>query len=309
MRIIYMGTPEFAVPPLIALLNEGYSVIACVTQPDRPSGRGNRMSVSPVKAAATSHGIPVLQFDRISRGEGLEALQNLSPDLFVTAAFGQILSKKALAIPRYGTVNLHASLLPKYRGPAPINWCIIHGETKTGVTTMMTDAGIDTGDMLLAREVDILPAETAGELTLRLSNIGATLLVETLQRLQAGNCPRTPQDHPAATYHPMLQKEHGLIDFSRPAQNIADLVRGVDPWPVAWTHLPDGIPLKIYKAKAVPGDGIPGTVLLADPKHGFHVACGEGALDILELQASNAKRMSAAAYLLGHPIQPGQKFI
>ena len=354
-RIVYMGTPEFAVPPLEALIREGFAVIACVTQPDRPSGRGNRMAVSPVKATAMVHGISVLQFERLSRAEGLEALSSLSPDLFVTAAFGQILSKKALAIPKLGTVNLHASLLPKYRGPAPVNWCIIEGETKTGVTTMMTDAGVDTGDILLSREVAIFPGETAGELTARLSDVGAALLIETLRRGQAGNCPRAPQDHEAASRHPILQKEHGRIDFSRPAKQIENLVRGVNPWPGAWTRLPDGGVLKIFKARAVPdegelGDGtlgralrsdpkrgfvidreegvpgtelrsdstngvfvaceegMPGTVLRSDPKRGLVAACGEGALEILELQAPNAKRMTAGAYLLGHPIPIGLRF-
>ena len=308
MRIVYMGTPEFAVPPLEALIREGFSVIACVTQPDRPSGRGNRMAVSPVKAVAAAHSIPVLQFERVSRADGPEALSRLSPDLFVTAAFGQILSKKVLAIPKHGTVNVHASLLPQYRGPAPINWCIINGETKTGVTTMMTDAGIDTGDILLAREVDILPEETAGELTPRLSGVGAALLVETLRRTEAGDCPRTPQDHEAATRHPMLQKEHGRMDFSRPAGQLANLVRGVNPWPGAWACLPDGGVIKIFKARAIPGDGAPGTVLQSDPKRRLVIACGEGALDILELQAQSAKRMTAGAYLLGHPIARGSRF-
>lgn len=328
MRIVYMGTPEFAVPPLQALIREGFSVVACVTQPDRPSGRGNRVSVSAVKAVALEHAIPVLQFERVSRADGPEALAALSPDLFVTAAFGQILSKKVLAIPPHGTVNLHASLLPGYRGPAPINWCLIEGEKKTGVTTMMTDAGVDTGDILLSREVDILPEETAGELTARLSDIGSALLVETLRRMAAGDCPRIPQDHDAATRHPMLTKAHGRLDFSRAADRLANLVRGVNPWPGAWACLPDGSVLKVFKACAVsqdgglgdggpgdggpgdgePGDGEPGTVLRSDPKRGLLVACGEGALEILELQAQNAKRMAACDYLRGHPIPVGAMF-
>ncbi|MCL1964018.1 MAG: methionyl-tRNA formyltransferase [Firmicutes bacterium] len=305
MRIVFMGTPAFAVPSLLALLDGGHDVVSAVTQPDRPSGRGNKLTACPVKAAAVLRGVPVLQFERVRRRESVAALRALSPDLFVTAAFGQILSESVLAIPPLGTVNVHASLLPAYRGPAPINWCLIEGAAMTGVTTMMTDAGIDTGDILLRREIAIEPAETAGSLTERLALAGADLLAETLEKLARGSLSRVPQDHAKATRHPMLAKEHGRIDWTRSAVNIANLVRGVDPWPGAWTTLPAGGALKVWRASAREGHGAPGEVMYADGKRGMAVACGEGLLAITELQAPGARRMAAADYLRGHPMRAG----
>jgi methionyl-tRNA formyltransferase len=301
MRIVFMGTPAFAVPSLEALLDNGHEVIAAITQPDRPSGRGNKLTACPVKEAALARGVKVLQFERLRRQEGLDALRELAPELCVTAAFGQILSPKLLAVPKLGTVNVHASLLPAYRGAAPINWCIIGGETVTGVTTMMTDPGIDTGDMLLQRALPIAPDETAGAMTERLAELGAQLLVETLRRMAAGDCPRTPQDHAAATHQPMLEKAHGRIDWAKSAPEIANLVRGVNPWPGAYTPLADGSVLKIWRARAVEGEGIPGQVLASEGK--LIIACGKGALNVLELQAPGAKRMDAAAYLRGRKVQ------
>jgi len=300
MRAVFMGTPAFAVPSLRGLLDAGIDVVAACTQPDRPSGRGNRLMPCPVKALALERGVPVLQFERVGRQEGVEALSALGPDLFVTAAFGQILPQRLLDIPRLGTVNVHASLLPKYRGPAPINWCIVEGETVTGVTTMMTDAGVDTGDILLRRETEIGPEETAGELTERLSVLGAELLLETLGRIRAGDCPRTPQDHGQATRHPLLSKELGRIDWTQPAGSIANLVRGTSPWPGAYAGMADGRTLKIWKARPVDGEGAPGSLLQADAKRGLVIACGEGALAVAELQAPGARRMAAADYLRGH---------
>lgn len=305
MRIVFMGTPAFAVPPLQALLDAGYQVVAACTQPDRPSGRGKKLLPCPVKVLAEANGIPVRQFERISRQEGLDALRSLSPDLFVTAAFGQILSQKVLDIPRLGTVNVHASLLPRYRGAAPINWCLIEGERVTGVTTMMTDRGIDTGDILLTRETEIGPEETAGGLTERLSRLGASLLVETLRQMEAGTLPRTPQAQEDASHFPMLEKAHGRIDWAQPPDRIVNLVRGVNPWPGAWTLLPDGGVLKVWKARAAGGEGEPGAVLYADGRRGMAVAAGHGAVEVLELQAPNAKRMAAADYLRGHPLGSG----
>ena len=226
----------------------------------------------------------------------------------MTAAFGQILSQKVLDIPVHGTVNVHASLLPAYRGPAPINWCLINGEKTTGVTTMMTDRGIDTGDILLCAETAIGNEETAPELSQRLSLMGASLLVETLRRLQAGTCPRILQNHELASRHPMLTKELGCIRFQDSAVHIANLVRGVVPWPGAYTPLPAGGTLRIWKARAVEGKGTPGEVVMADAKKGLRIACGEGLLEVLELQAPGSKRMSAVAYLLGHPIPMGTMF-
>lgn len=305
MRIVYMGTPAFAVPPLLALLEQGYEVAAVCTQPDRPVGRGKQLAMSPVKETALAHGVPVLQFERIRRQEGLDALRAIAPDLCVTAAFGQILSQKLLDIPRLGTVNVHASLLPRHRGPAPINWCLIAGETETGVTTMMTDAGIDTGDMLLKERLQILPEETAGELTERLSGLGAKLLLETLARMRAGDLERIPQEEARATREPMLEKNTGRVDFAKAAPEIVNLVRGVNPWPGAFTTLPGGGALKIWKARAADGAGTPGEILSADGKHGLRIACGAGAVEVLEMQAPGSRRMAATDYLRGKPMEPG----
>lgn len=308
-----MGTPEFAVPSLEALLDAGYEVAGAFCQPDRPQGRGNKLAACPVKLLAQSRGVPVFQFERLRAPEGVAALAGLRPDLVVTAAFGQILSRKLLDIPPLGTVNVHASLLPEYRGPAPINWCVILGETVTGITTMRTDAGVDTGDMLLQQRVEILPGETAGELSGRLAPVGAELLLRTLRAMARGDCPRVPQDHEKASRHPMLCKETGRIDWALPAERIVNLIRGVDPWPGAFTSQGTGI-YKIWKAEAV-GDSmmgvteaLPGTVLSADARGGLCVATGLGALRVLTLQAPGAKRMAAADYLRGHPIPVGTRF-
>ena len=231
-------------------------------------------------------------------------MRAIRPDLYVTAAFGQILSQKLLDIPKIGTVNVHPSLLPKYRGPAPVNWSIIEGETRTGVTTMMTDAGMDTGDILLVRETELSPDEDAAMLSERLARVGAELLVETLRRIEAGDCPRRPQDNEAASYFPMLTKETGRIDWTRGARRVVNLVRGVVPWPGAWTEFGDGV-LKIWKASPAAGEGKPGEVLSGDAKNGLVVACGEGAVRVEELQAPGAKRMPAEAYLRGKPIEKG----
>lgn len=304
MRVIFMGTPDFAVPPLKALLEAGYEVVAVCTQPDRPKGRGNKMLACPVKLFALSQGLTVIQHDRLRSNEGVELLRAHAPDLFVTAAFGQILSKRMLAIPTHGTVNVHASLLPAYRGSAPINWCLIEGETMTGVTTMMTDAGIDTGDMLLSASLAIEPEEDAEALTERLSHLGAGLLVETLQRLENGDCPRSPQDPDKASYYPMLDKEHGRIDWQKPAQAIVNQIRGVSPWPGAFTQTAQGI-MKLWRARVCEGSGMPGQLLEADAKRGLIIACGEQALEVYELQAPGAKRMAAKDYLRGHPMAAG----
>jgi methionyl-tRNA formyltransferase len=250
--------------------------------------------------------VPVFQFERLRAPEGVAALTALRPDLAVTAAFGQILSQKLLDIPPLGVVNVHASLLPAYRGPAPINWCIMEGETVTGVTTMRTDAGIDTGDMLLQQSVDILPGESAGALSERLAHAGASVLLRTLEALARGDCPRTSQDPALASYKPMLRKEIGRIDWTRPARRIANLVRGVDPWPGAFTSHGETV-YKIWRAEALEGSagGAPGAVLEADTRSGLIVAAGEGALHVLELQAPGAKRMAAADYLRGRPMAAG----
>ncbi len=301
MRIVFMGTPEFGVPSLEALVRAGYDVVGVITQPDKPKGRGNKLQMSPVKEAALRHGLPVLQPVRI-RLDGVEELRALKPDLCVTAAFGQILSQEILDIPRIGTVNVHSSLLPKYRGSAPVNWAIIQGETHTGVTTMMTDKGLDTGDILLTREMDILPGETAEELTKRMAPVGAELLLETIRRLEAGDCPRTPQNHAEMTYFPMLKKEMGDIDWGLSAREICCRVRGLTPWPGAYTAM-DGEVMKIWRAEEADMHGEPGCVLAADAKEGLVIAAGKGAVRVLTLQAQGGKRMLARDYLLGHPVK------
>lgn len=307
MRVVFMGTPEFAVPSLKALLDAGYGVVGVFTQPDRPVGRGHKLAACPVKKLAVERGVPVYQFERLRNEEGLACLRALAPDIVVTAAFGQILSQALLDVPKMGTVNVHASLLPAYRGAAPINWCILNGETKTGVTTMLTDAGVDTGAMLLRRETDIGETETAAELSARLSQLGAELLIETLKGYIAGEIAPTPQDERLASRQPMLKKEMGLIDWTRSAKEIACQARGLDPWPSAWTDYLGGT-LKIYRARPAMGEGEPGTVLRSSAKEGLFVACGEGALEVLEMQAPGGKRMSARAYLAGKKIEPGTRF-
>lgn len=309
MRIVFMGTPEFAVPPLKALIENGYDVVAAITQPDRPAGRGHKLMACPVKQLALENNIPVYQFEKIRLPEGVDCLKSLAPDLMVTAAFGQLLSQEILDIPKYGTVNVHASLLPQYRGSAPINWCILNGETKTGVTTMLTDKGMDTGDMLLHCETQIGELETAGELTQRLSAMGAQLLIDTL-KVYPGKLIPEKQDESRASYQPMLNKEMGRIDWTRSAQQISCQVRGLNPWPCAYSDLLEGR-IKIYLAKpcAAEGEAEAGTVAVSSPKEGLKVACGEGWLEILEMQAPGGKRMNAKDYLRGKKIEINSKFI
>ncbi len=306
MRVVFMGTPEFSVPTLQALYENGYEVVGAFTQPDRPKGRGSKVTQSPVKEYALAHGIPVYQPVKIRR-DGVDDLRALAPDVVVTAAFGQILSQEVLDIPPMGTVNVHASLLPRHRGASPVHWAILQGDAETGVTTMLSDKGIDTGDTLLTARTPITPEDTAETLLDRLSRIGAALLIETLTRLQAGDCPRAKQDDSASTYDPMLSKEMGELRFTEPLDALLRRVRAMDPWPCAYIALPGGA-LKVWRATASdePTDGAtPGTVLRADKQRGLIVACEGGAMAIVELQAPGGKRMPARAYLLGHPIAPG----
>ncbi len=308
-RVVFMGTPEFAVPSLDALVDHGYSVVGAFTQPDRPVGRGHRLSACPVKARALARNVPVYQFEKVRMPEGVAQLRALEPDVIVTAAFGQILTQEILDIPAHGVVNVHASLLPRHRGSAPINWCILMGETTAGVTTMLTERGIDTGDMLLTAQTQIGEMETAGELTVRLSNIGAELLIQTLDGYLSGRIHPVKQDETLATYEPMLTKEMAAIDWTQSAQRIACRVRGLNPWPCAYTDMPSGR-LKIYLAKPLEGstDAAPGTVITSGARDGLVVACGEGCLELLEIQAPNAKRMSAKDYLMGRRIDIGTRF-
>lgn len=303
MRIVFMGTPDFAVPTLKALVENGYEVVGVFTQPDRPKGRGNKVVASPVKEYAVKQNIPVFQPERIKR-DGVEDLRALKPDLCVTAAFGQILSQEILDIPTHGTFNVHASLLPKHRGSAPIAWAIMQGDKEAGVTTMVTFRGIDNGDMLLKAATPIQPGETTAELTERLSRIGAELLIETVKRLEAGSLVRTPQNEAEMTYDPMLTKEMGVIDWTMTAQEIVNRVHGLNPWPGCSTAIPGGR-LKILRAAAAVGEGEPGEILMADAKAGLVIAAGEGAVSVLQLQAPGGKPMNAKDYLRGHPMQVG----
>lgn len=303
MRIVFMGTPEFAVPSLKALCDNGYEVVGVFTQPDRPKGRGNKVVFSPVKQLAVEKGIPVFQPQRIRR-DGVEDLKSLQPDLCVTAAFGQILSQEILDIPRLGTINVHASLLPRHRGSAPINWAILQGDEMVGVTTMMTDKGIDTGDMLLRAEAPYQKGETAGELTERMADMGAELLVETLKQLEAGTLRRIPQDHESMTYDPMLTKEMGIIDWTADAKDIVNRIHGLNPWPGCSTAIHGGR-LKLLRAEMAEGAGQPGEIIAADPKTGLTIAAGSGAVQITQLQAPGGKPMNAKDYLRGHPMTVG----
>ena len=305
MRIVFMGTPEFAVEPLKALIREGYEIAGVFTQPDRPKGRGKKMVAGPVKIAAEEAGIPVLQPERI-RKTGVEDLKNLKPDLCVTAAFGQILSQEILDIPLLGNINVHASLLPKHRGAAPVAYAIMNGDRKAGVTTMFMDAGIDTGDMLLQESTEIGESETCGELTERLSRIGADLLVRTVRQLEAGTLVRYPQNHAEMTYDPMLDKNMGTADFSADHDLVRGRINGLNPWPCVSVPV-QGERLKLLRAVNCDGNGEAGTVIKADPKSGLIIACGQGAVKILEVQAPGGKRMSAEDYLRGHGIPEGTK--
>ena len=303
MRIAFLGTPEFALPSLEMLQKSGHT-LAVFTQPDRPVGRHATLTPPPTKAYALAHGIPVFQFEKIRLPEGVAALRSFAPDLMVTAAFGQLLSAENLAIPKFGCINVHGSLLPKYRGAAPIQWAIINGETETGITTMMTDIGMDTGDILLADRLAIEPDETAGELFERMALLGAETLRRTIAALEAGTLVRTPQDEAQATKCPMLKKEHGKLDFSLSTAAVHNRVRGTNPWPGAYALL-DGEPLKIHKTRQSDltfGEESNG-ILKGNAKLGLFVRCADGWLELVELQATGGRRLNAKDYLLGRSLE------
>ena len=303
MRIAFLGTPEFALPSLEMLRTSGHT-LAGFTQPDRPVGRHATLTPPPTKAYALKHNIPVFQFEKIRLPEGVAALKDFAPDLMVTAAFGQLLSAENLAIPKYGCINVHGSLLPKYRGAAPIQWAIIDGETETGITTMMTAIGMDTGDILLVDRIAIDPDETAGELFERMAILGAETLRRTIASLEAGTLVRIPQDESQATKCPMLKKEHGKLDFSQSAASVHNRVRGTNPWPGAYAML-DGEMIKIHKTQktdlAIGEEPI--GILKGSAKSGLFVRCADGWLEIVELQATGGKRMRAKDYLLGRSLE------
>ncbi len=302
---MFLGTPDFAVGAL-KRISEKHEVVAVVTQPDKPRGRSGKPTYSAVKQQATELGLPVYQFEKIRR-DGVETLKELKADVFVTAAYGQILSQEIIDIPKYGILNIHASLLPKYRGAAPIQWSIINGDEYTGVTIMKTEAGIDTGDTLISEKIRIGERETAGELFDRLSELGANLIIGALELVESGKAVYVKQNEEQATHVRMLKKEDGLIDWSKAPKQIFDLVRGCSPWPGAYTYY-KGKLLKIHSAEVGEQSqtGEPGEVLLSDKNTGIIVQAGGGTVKITELQAEGAKRMSAYDYLLGRKLEKGE---
>ena len=306
LKIVFMGTPDFAVPCL-KTLNENYEVIAVITQPDRPKGRGQKLMPSPIKEYALEHNLTVLQPEKIKSAEIEEKLKNLAPDIIVVVAFGQILSKAILDIPKLGCINVHASLLPQYRGAAPIHWSIINGETKTGITTMYMDVGLDTGDMILKEEVAISAKMNTGELHDTLMNIGAKTLLQTIQQIAEGSVVRTKQNDAESTYAPLLTKELEKINWLLPATEIYNLVRGLNPWPVAFSIF-KGKKLKIWQTKVVDtvATGEIGTVL-SITETGFTVQTGKGILEILELQPESKRKMTAKDFVCGNQIAINDK--
>ncbi len=302
--IVFLGTPDFAVPSLKALIENGYNIKAVFTQPDRPKGRGNKVQFSPVKEYALSQNIPVYQPEKIRTEENAKILKELKPDLMITAAFGQILSKENLESAPLGCINVHGSLLPKYRGSSPIQWAVINGEKITGITTMYTDVGVDCGDIILKKELSIGEDETAGELFDRLSILGADALIETLKLFENGKIKRTPQNHEEATHFPMLEKSMGRIDFSKKSSEIKNLVRGMNPWPVAWAKCGDDI-LKIYSVTVLDekSDFTPGTIICADSKNGLKVSTGDGAILINTLQLPGKKAMDSKTFFVGNNLK------
>lgn len=304
MRVVFMGTPDFAVPSLQKLLDRGENVCAVFTQPDKPKGRGHKLQAPPVKELALEHNIPVYQPATLRDEAAQTILKDLAPEVIIVAAYGKLLPKAVLDLPPHGCINVHGSLLPKYRGAAPIQWAVINGEKTAGVTTMYMGEGMDTGDMLLKAETEVGEDETAGQLFDRLMVLGADLLDETLNALQAGTLTRTPQNEAEATHAPMLSKELSKLDFTRPAKELHDLIRGLNPWPCAVATL-HGKRMKLLASKVVPQQGIPGTVAENDGE--LLVYCGQNALELTELQTENGKRMSGGQYLLGHPLQPGDR--
>lgn len=302
MKIIFLGTPDFSASVLDALINSKHEVVGVVTQPDKPSGRGQKLIATPVKVLAEKHNIPVYQFTRISKE--CDVLKPLNADLMVTAAYGQILRQNVLDLTPKGVYNVHASLLPKYRGSSPIQWAIINGEKTTGVTIMKTDIGVDTGDMVLSKSIKIGEDETAGELFDRLSVLGCEVLLEALDLIEKGKESYTKQDHDNASHYPMLNKDSGLIDFSKTADEIVNLCRGLNPWPVAFVNLDEVNRLKVYKASKMSVDiKYPaGQVIFADDKKGLVVACSDGAVSLDVIQSAGTKAMNAKDYLRGRKL-------
>ena len=309
MKIVYMGTPDFAVAPLAALVENGYEVEAVITQPDKPKGRGKTMMPTPVKEEALKHEIPVLQPVKVRDPEFVEKLKCLAPDIIVVAAFGQIIPKSILDMPKFGCINIHASLLPKYRGAAPIQQAVIDGEKESGVTIMQMGTGLDTGDMISRIVVPLAKDETGGSLFAKLAQAGAELLIQTLPSIFDGTATREKQPEESPTpYAAMISKKMGLLDFSKNAEELERLIRGLNPWPSAFTFI-NGKTMKVWKSSVQEkqAEEAPGTVISAD-KEGIRVACGKNVLVLQEVQLEGKKRMEADAFLRGYQLKPGDMF-
>jgi len=309
MRILFMGTPDFAIPSLETIANEGYDLLGVVTQPDRRKGRGKQLTPPPVKEWAMARDIPVYQPEKVREPEFIEEVEKLNPDLIVTAAFGQILPKKILDIPHLGCINVHASLLPKYRGASPIQQVIIDGERETGITIMYMDVGMDTGDIILQRKIEIGEEEDSGHLHDRLAKLGGDVLKDALKLFAEGKKPNgVPQDHEKATYCSKIEKSMGEIDWNQEVEKIRNLVRGLTPWPGTFTYV-NSLRLKVWKAnrwgKLIQGEYVPGQVVIADPKEGLIIAARDGFMRLQYIQGPGGKRMLDTEYLRGNPIPVG----
>ncbi|MBM7581897.1 methionyl-tRNA formyltransferase [Caldicoprobacter guelmensis] len=311
LKIVFMGTPEFAIPSLEAIVSSGHKLIGVVTQPDKPKGRGKKLASPPVKEWATARNIPVYQPEKVRDPEFIKILRGLAPDLIVTAAYGQILPKEILDIPPLGCVNVHASLLPKYRGSSPIQQALMDGETETGITIMYMDVGMDTGDIILQKSIPIYPDEQAGELHDRLAVLGGQALAEALKMFENGRPEGRPQEHDKATYCKKIDKSMGNIDWTQSAIRIKNLVRGLTPWPGTFTFLDDQR-IKVWKVQeweySKLGTYIPGQVVAADQHQGLVVACGEGFLRLIKIQVEGKKVMEDVEFLRGNPIKVGAVF-
>lgn len=307
MRILFWGTPEFAVPALRSLCEEGHDLVGVVTQPDRPAGRGRGVTASPVKQAAEEMGVPILQPERARGDEFLAQIAELGPDLSVVVAYGQILKPEVLAAPPLGSINIHASLLPELRGAAPIQWAVVRGLQETGVTIMRMEAGLDSGPMILRVEEPILPDDSAAELAERLSGLGAEALVEALAMIENDAAPETTQDHSRATYAPKIERETARIDWSLPAAQVALWMRGMDDVPGAWSPLGDRGTVKLFRPRVIETLGVPGEVLAVDSE-GVLVACGIGAVLVREVQPPGKRRMAAGEWVRGRGVAVGDRF-
>lgn len=303
MKILFLGTPDFAAASLEKLYENNFDICGVFTQPDRPKNRGMKIEYSPVKSLALSHDTPVFQPVKMRDGSALKIVEELSPDIIVTVAYGRILPKEILDYPRLGCINIHGSILPKYRGSAPIQWSVLNGDKVTGVTAMYMDVEMDTGDIISIRETEILENETSGELFERLAQLGAELLCDTLRDIENGNVSRIKQDESLATYAPPLTKDMSPIDWNNTAEKILNQIRGLNPWPVATAEI-GGVKFKIFSAVKAQAEGeiVPGKIMCAD-KRGLGVYCADGAVMIKVLQAPGGKKMAAADYLRGHPIK------